>query len=891
MATVGSWLRSRCVVTQLVFCRGTSTSSRVSTRSLSAAPLFLLLTGMPMSSSQSVPSCVRSLAELTTSSSYKCNIDCGLACDSFDYDPTLTYYVKTNTDGLLSFKVVASGHQVRHWSSCTNPSCSLCNFNWDDSLASWQSSGNTYGSAQYGYGVYDGTKFVGNGTATSDFTVYVGCGSSVALSVISDASSTFAGEFLLTNPACCIPSPPPPTAVTTSSSVFTTLLAGTSDTSVSFTPLSGGPAGLTNSGAAELSSGATNSKSALRLVPSSPFNTSMCGGSNGFTLNFQLWLSASSGWNTGVTTTTGMADGVTISFVAAASATSLISTNGDASGWGPPTYPSIAGIHLLVDTFDNGATPNGVGYRLVTTTAGGSTSTQSVRLNWVTTSNISYLTAYAVTAAAVPHQIDVYGGFLTWRINGAIVPGFSAVNVAPTLPSSFAIGFSASTGGTSQRAKLVNNITVTCPSSTSTPPSPPPPSPSPPPSPPLASLGGAGSSNGTFTYTLANGIGLYTFTASASFFVAPCSGCTYSVLVVAGGGGGGGGIAPMYACGGGGAGGVRTYSFTGPATYAITIGTGGAGGGAGGTGGAAITGGNGGNSVFGSITSTGGGGGACSSNDANSGGSGGGGAHNSGSSGGATVSPFQGYAGAGDGGFDGNSMTANGFAACGGGGARSTGTKGSGAFQIVSAGNGGTGYRWLFTGLYYGGGGGGSAAACASNIYAYGGTGGLGGGGNGAAYLPTGTTTCNSAADNPNGAGGAATYYGGGGGGAITFNTGTYRAGGSGYQGVVIVAYYVPCAAGTYRPSASTACVPCADGTYSASSQTSNGASSCAACSSPTVGSNYVATACNSTSDTILASPTNCTAPLVINGYAPGNVSTPGSPGICVTVCAVLWGL
>ena len=245
---------------------------------------------------------------------------------------------------------------------------------------------------------------------------------------------------------------------------------------------------------------------------------------------------------------------------------------------------------------------------------------------------------------------------------------------------------------------------------------------------------------------------------------------TVDFLVVAGGAGGG------TLGGGGGAGGLRTsfgsssgggssneskFTYSLSTNYTVTVGSGGVGGS---DNNINTNGSNGSNSVFASITSTGGGGG-CSHNvsTANSGGSGGGGASSGNTSTGAAGTANQGYAG-GDG-----QPQASGYPAGGGGGAGAVGGDG---FNSNTSGDGGAGLSVSITGsavAYAGGGGGGGGRN--SNLTA--GTG-AAGGGSGSSTSPTNGTNATSNSGS-----------GGGGGGYDN----TYRGGGAGGSGVVILRY------------------------------------------------------------------------------------------------------
>jgi len=258
--------------------------------------------------------------------------------------------------------------------------------------------------------------------------------------------------------------------------------------------------------------------------------------------------------------------------------------------------------------------------------------------------------------------------------------------------------------------------------------------------------------SGNGNYFTTNNISVYggtvqSFTSSTTW-TAPAGVTSVNYLVVAGGGGGGSAATGISMGGGGGAGGLLQGQLTviPGNTYTVTVGAGGA----------STT--NGSNSVFGSITATGGGagaGGISSAVDAQNGGSGGGGR---------PYNALQKGSGISGQGFDGGSA-GNVDIAGGGGGSSSVG--GSVPSGTV-AGSGGSGTVVNITGsnvTYAGGGGGGAYSGQTA------GTGGSGGGGNGG-----------SNADGSN-----ATGYGSGGGGAGQY--GNTHVGGSGSNGIVIIAY------------------------------------------------------------------------------------------------------
>lgn len=126
------------------------------------------------------------------------------------------------------------------------------------------------------------------------------------------------------------------------------------------------------------------------------------------------------------------------------------------------------GVQLAIDLYDNGG---GVGYEVFLSNNTGS----FPRAAYWTSNNPTTLSDFAAVGAPVKHQVDIYGGVLTWRMNDVIVPYMSAVNVAPTLPETFNIVFSARTGDQTSLALLTQPfIKVTCPAFPNAPPVAPP---------------------------------------------------------------------------------------------------------------------------------------------------------------------------------------------------------------------------------------------------------------------------------------------------------------------------------------------------------------------------------------------------------------------------------
>jgi fibronectin-binding autotransporter adhesin len=241
---------------------------------------------------------------------------------------------------------------------------------------------------------------------------------------------------------------------------------------------------------------------------------------------------------------------------------------------------------------------------------------------------------------------------------------------------------------------------------------------------------------------------------------------TVNILIV-GGGGGGGSAGNNDGGGGGGGGGLGygTLSLLAGITYNINIGIGG-------IGCTTLTPSSinqGGNTTFigGTISETAYGGGYGATvygTSANNGGSGGGGviaASGSNGTGGGTATKGSGTLT-----YIGNKGANNGVWT----GSRSEGGGGGGASIAPTTNLGGNGYTWPITGLTYAGGGAGGPSSGSSTTTTYI-TGGTGGGGNSCRIGST-TSFC------------SATFYGGGGAGIQNNQTG-----GSGYQGVLIIAY------------------------------------------------------------------------------------------------------
>ena len=219
------------------------------------------------------------------------------------------------------------------------------------------------------------------------------------------------------------------------------------------------------------------------------FSTNPCPGSQGFSYNFKLSLSAVSSPNS-------IADGVSICFLNSAITSS--SSGSLPLTWAQMGHASFTapGVCVGVDTWDNSgqstasfAQGSGIGYRIWETTATNSFANLVGSVYTIGTSD-AILTPIA-TGAYVEHQIDYLNGVLTWRAGGQVlIPGAQIWNI---FPSTFFIAFGSVCGGVCTTIELGAN-SLTCTSYPSPPPpSPPPPSPPPsppPPSPPWAVISG-----------------------------------------------------------------------------------------------------------------------------------------------------------------------------------------------------------------------------------------------------------------------------------------------------------------------------------------------------------------------------------------------------------------
>ena len=343
---------------------------------------------------------------------------------------------------------------------------------------------------------------------------------------------------------------------------------------------------------------------------------------------------------------------------------------------------------------------------------------------------------YNITLST-PQQQQVEG-YLAWKwgLQGSLPANHSYKNSAPDIPN--ALGISRPTY---VAAVVPTPVTKVVPSSKT-----------------VIATGGN-------TVVTANGYKIHTFTtvgSAANFVLSANPGNNlFQVLVV--GGGGCGGADTGGGGGGGGAAFVSSMSLI-STSYNVVVGAGGT----------YINtdpyfGSNGGNSSFNSIIGIGGGTGGMYQGSFTYG------AGSNGGCGGGACGPSSAVGLAlQSGGYSGGTGAAGGP----GGGGGGMGSVGSNATLPINAsswvgGNGGNGYTYTIGGTAYlvsGGGGGGSYNAGTGSA---GGSGGTGGGGNGSLTS----------------VGSDATYYGGGGGGSCG---GVQLHGGSGYQGLVIIAYQYP---------------------------------------------------------------------------------------------------
>ena len=242
----------------------------------------------------------------------------------------------------------------------------------------------------------------------------------------------------------------------------------------SSTAVAGQYASYNSSGANWMLANATASKTALLCFKQTYSTTSTCSTSNGFSISLSVSLGAIP------TLDSSIADAFVMSFLSPSVLSPTTCTFPATQNLGGVTLPLLAGFHLVVDLYNNA---DGVGFKAITTT---STTATVVSSNIATGSaGVSLLTANAVTAAYVTHTIDVFNGFITWRIGGAVV--LSGVS-ASLVPAQFFLAFMASTGGTVSSQYLSGPLTFGCTAFPSPPPPPSPPSPPPSPPPPLYSF-------------------------------------------------------------------------------------------------------------------------------------------------------------------------------------------------------------------------------------------------------------------------------------------------------------------------------------------------------------------------------------------------------------------
>ena len=223
-------------------------------------------------------------------------------------------------------------------------------------------------------------------------------------------------------------SPPPPAAVSPVYYPYSIDLSQSSSFQV-------GQGSTTNpvyqSGAVTILSGSSSNFNGLCLQQTFITNAT-CSTSNGFSLSFQYSVGPiPSG-------TYSIADGFAIAFLSPSDvppSTCAIESWGQnnqySQGVVVPKYNGLS----LVTTLYGGS----VGYSAAATTTGGWT---GLATNMA--SGTAILTNYAVKNAFVTHTVDVYGGYLTWRIGGSVV--LSGVSAA-SIPQTFFVAFMGNCGG------------------------------------------------------------------------------------------------------------------------------------------------------------------------------------------------------------------------------------------------------------------------------------------------------------------------------------------------------------------------------------------------------------------------------------------------------------
>ena len=321
-----------------------------------------------------------------------------------------------------------------------------------------------------------------NGPANSQYTSSGGASNACAWSCKPGFQQV--GNICNNPPPPPSPPPPPPFAAQ-----FPTPYALYSDTATS------------PNGAYVLSPGVVWTGSGYQITTQTPiasrwislnrvFSTNPCPGSQGFSYNFKMALSAVSSPNS-------IADGVSICFLNSAVTSS--SSGSLPLTWGLVGHASFTapGVCVGVDTWDNAgqstasfAQGNGIGYRVWQTTAASAFANLIGSVYTIGTSDA--ILSPIATGSFVEHQIDYLNGVLTWRAGAQVlIPG---AQVASIFPSTFFIAFGSVCGGVCTTVDLgANSLTCTAYPSPP-PPSPPPPSPPPsppPPSPPWAVISGA----------------------------------------------------------------------------------------------------------------------------------------------------------------------------------------------------------------------------------------------------------------------------------------------------------------------------------------------------------------------------------------------------------------
>ena len=239
------------------------------------------------------------------------------------------------------------------------------------------------------------------------------------------------------------PSPPPPPP----SAVITPVYTAFSDPMTSATTaVAGQYASFSVSNWTIVNSG--SQLTSLLCFKQTYSTSSSCSTLDGFSISLAVSLGPIP------TLDSSIADAFVISFL---SPSSLAPTACTPPAWQSSNgvqMPKLAGFHLAVDLYNNW---DGVGFKAFSSTTTGVT--QLAANLAIGSAGVSLLTAFAVKNAFVTHTIDVYGGYVTWRIGGAIVlTGASA----SAIPSQFFLAFMANTGGSVSSQYVKGPLTFGC---------------------------------------------------------------------------------------------------------------------------------------------------------------------------------------------------------------------------------------------------------------------------------------------------------------------------------------------------------------------------------------------------------------------------------------------